>query len=779
MNLAEEWDTIKAAPTKQEAVPQRRSTDRARILSEELDSERRALASDPEGRTGPHAQNVAALEKEMGGAPAATSAPLAAEWDSIKPEEAKPAEAAKPAPKEAIPWWKSFGAAAGEATGRGVLAVQQLAGKGVGKVGELADVDSLKTAGDWLNRDAVEGAKRLSSEAAPYQEANPKSALAGEVTGLVFNPVNKLIPAGKAASTLVGSVAQGAAQGAALNALTSPVTEEKPFLWEKLKQGTIGALGGAAGGGVGFGLSKALNKGMELFQRAANRATVNPGQAAEQMVVQTLGSDAAAIKAERPELFSGLKEQVQDALASGKKVDPLALERLARAQSLPVPVPMLKGQITRDAMQFAKEQNLRGITGVGEPLTETLTSQNRALIGNLDALGASAGSDVVTAGKSAIDVLRGFGKSSGDRVTRAYNAFKESTGKSLDVPLQGIAQDYAKVLRERGSAIPAEVRREFESYGILTGKAQKTLTIDEAEGLIKNFINKNYDPANKVASGALDELRQSVQKAITEGAGSNAEGAAAAALAKEARTAAKARFDLIDTTPGLKAALRGEQPDKFIQKFILQGNAAEIKNLMGVLRQSDPSAAKSVEDALLAHIKQKSINMRSDGNGTFSQDQLKQFVANPQMAARISEVLGPEKMKALKQLNLVAEDALFAPTASAVNRSNTASAAANLVKQEVQSGSLNSLLDIAKKVPGLSTAANMAQGAHQSRMAGGLVNEAVNPSLSQTGANNILDMVSRRVRPDIAAARAGAATLQERNRQADRRNKQDQRAGSR
>lgn len=674
-------------------------------------------------------------------------------WDSAQKPSVQPT--ANPTNAEQPGKFMSALAGAGEATGRGAMAVQQFIGKGVTALGDAVDSSTLKTAGDWLNADAVAGSKKLSAENAPYQEANPKSNLAGEVVGMVASPINKVVPGG-GASTLLGATVKGAAQGAALNALTSPVVNGGNFVWEKIKQLGLGAVGGGLGGTVGYGLGKAFDKAISVFQRAGTRVvTGNVEDAAENIVSSALGGSGAAVKIDRPELFAGLKEQVKDALKSGNKVDPKALDRLARAQTLPVPVPMLKGQITRDPMQFAMEQNLRGIHGVGEPITQTLQSQNKALISNLDAFGAKDAADVVTAGKTAIDALKSADKSASGEVSAAYKAFKASTGKDLDVPLKGVAQDYAATLKEFGDAIPGAIRSKFE--GLVGGMKQtKVFSIEDAEGLIKS-INRNYDPANRVQARALDELRQSVQRAIGDGAGEGA-GGEAAALAKAARTAAKSRFGLIESTPGLKAAISGEQPDKFIQKFVLQGNVSEIKSMMNTLTKSDPQAAAEMQNAVVGFIKGRVTGLNNEG--TFSQAQLKQFVSNPNMSARLKAVLGPEKMNLLKQLNATAEDALFAPTASAVNRSNTASAGANLVQSEIKGGSLNSLLEIAKRVPILSDAASAGQAAVQGKRASKLIEESVNPSLRQSGANAVSAVNA--LQP--AGARAGTAYVEERSR---------------
>jgi hypothetical protein len=394
-----------------------------------------------------------------------------------------------------------------------------------------------------------------------------------------------------------------------------------------------------------------------------------------------------AVKADRPELFSGLKDQVKDALSAGKKVDPKALIRLARAQTLPVPVPMLKGQITRDPMQYAMEQNLRGINGVGRA---DQGNAHRAEQGAHRQPGRARREGCERCGDGREDRHR---RSEGGRqggigeVGAAYKAFKASTGKDLDVPLKGLAQDYAATVKEFGDAIPSAIRRSSRprpherhgEEGLFHRGCRRAHQVDQSQ----------LRPGEQVQARALDDLRKSVQKAISEGAGSGPKAVKPQRVSpKQRATAAKKRFDLIDSTPGLKAALHGEQPDKFIQNFVLQRQRGRSQKHDGDAREGrSAGASKELQNSVMGFIKGRVTGPQQRGRD-FSQAQLKQFVADPNMAARL-KVLGPEKMSLLKQLNAVAEDALYAPAASAVNRSNTASAGANLVKSEIKGGTLN------------------------------------------------------------------------------------------
>ena len=72
-----------------------------------------------------------------------------------------------------------------------------------------------------------------------------------------------------------------------------------------------------------------------------------------------------------------LRAQAEHALANNTTIDTAAALRKADFESLGQQ-PLL-GQITRDPMQFAREQNLRGIAGVGEPIAARLSGQTEGL----------------------------------------------------------------------------------------------------------------------------------------------------------------------------------------------------------------------------------------------------------------------------------------------------------------------------------------------------------------------------------------------------------------
>ncbi|MDU9765496.1 hypothetical protein RGC28_08535, partial [Helicobacter pylori] len=76
-------------------------------------------------------------------------------------------------------------------------------------------------------------------------------------------------------------------------------------------------------------------------------------------------------------------ETVKRAAQEYAGTDPRIAARIADFKQLETPYTL--GQVTRDPMQFSSERNLRQVAGVGDPLLQRMTDQQRILqqrIGN-------------------------------------------------------------------------------------------------------------------------------------------------------------------------------------------------------------------------------------------------------------------------------------------------------------------------------------------------------------------------------------------------------------
>jgi hypothetical protein len=658
----------------------------------------------------------------------------------------------------------SFGAGLGRNISTGVGALQQLVGKGVEQFAPET--------GQAIQANALQNIQKAKEQTQADIERNPNAAMAGEMTGFVVNPVNKLIPGfGGPAQSVLGGVVKGAGQGAVANVLTTPVLDEiKPFITQKLEQGAVGAAFGGAFGGALKVATSAIGSGLEKISQVGGKI-LPPEQAtttATNLIKQS-GIDQTKVT---PSFYNGLVEQAKQALQTGNLNQFKAYAKNASDfESLPIKVPYLKGQVTRDPMQYAIEQNLRGIEGVGEPIQAIMKQANTAMLQNLDAFGAKNAQPIVDSGNFLRNTLRNADEIDATKVREAYQRFKDSTGKDIEVPLSGLAQDYARVIKDYGrSTLPEGVRNNLESLGLIKGKQLKVTTIEDAENLIKN-INQNYDKTKPVQVNALDQLRRSVENTIRE-AGANLPGEAGA-VAREARQVASERFKTIEGIPALRDALKGKEPDKFVQNHILQGNVNEITKMVNYLEKNSPETLAQLRNDVLGVIKNRVTNNVSEANAQFSQAGLKHFIADGSASlSRLERFLSPEQINGLKALNRVAENIYVEPVASAVNKSNTSAAAANLVKKTINAGALNDLLGYAAGVKfpvigGLISAGGKAlQQSSQASKASGLVEQAINPqALLPTTPLNMLG------KPGALGAGAAKSIIEQRNREYEQQNR--------
>lgn len=193
----------------------------------------------------------------------------------------------------------SLGAGLGHGFGETVLGAQQLLGRGLQKLGGMGQSPNLTSvvtgqqpqnliqrAGSWLSNDADQGIAKLNQQFAPYQAANPITAGAGNIGGMVgaTAPLAAFAPE-MAGTGLMGRAATGAALGAA-NGLVSPVenVQQTPggddFWSQKAKQMAIGAGVGAAAVPITAGIGAAV-KGISdpIRQQLADAGvTMTPGQ---------------------------------------------------------------------------------------------------------------------------------------------------------------------------------------------------------------------------------------------------------------------------------------------------------------------------------------------------------------------------------------------------------------------------------------------------------------------------------------------------------------------
>lgn len=522
----------------------------------------------------------------------------------------------------------------------------------------------------------------------------------GRLGGNILNPVNALFaPAGGAAT--VGRLALTGAKAGAIGGVLQPVLgDTEDFALQKGQQAVLGALAGGIATPV---IGKATQGIARGIARQQARQPINVEVAVNNIIRQQGVSPSEVTD----ELLAGVRRQVEESVQAGRRLDPAAAVRRARFEALGMTGESgpTVGQLTRDPIQFAQERNLSGVVlntpqGQGNPLATRFQNQNAQLQNVVGETGAGGAVDRVSYGQQLLDVLNAANRTADDNVRAAYTAFRESTGRDLEVPLQGLAQDYAATLRDFGDTIPAAIRNQFEELGLMTGTQRRVLNIEDAERLIKT-INKHYDPRNKAQRLALDDLRGAVQRSIVSAADAAPDGAAAeaASLANEARQTAASVFRAREQAPALAAAVNNEAPDKLFQRYLMNAPVREVEALAPHIQQN-PELWQQTRAQVGEILQRAAFGENVAGDNIFSPARFAATLRNigPQ---RLAVFFTPEEVARLNMAAQVASDINSVPAGAknAVNYSGTGAAVMNLLGKLSESSFL-------RGIPGARSLAN-------------------------------------------------------------------------
>ena len=455
---------------------------------------------------------------------------------------------------------------------------------------------------------------------------------------------------------MVAATAGGVSGGAAREAGLGP-------MWQ-IGAAMAGGLGGALGAGTAGSAARwAANKTMPSLAEAVAPGSIpqpTPASAITPAIEEILSGSISPSKDQAATLTARTGALVRNTPTA----NPFAAARAADFKELGIQ-PTL-GQITREPGMFAQEQNMRGLPNVGEPLLSRFAVQNDQLAASLKNI-VGTPLESYQSGNKVIGALTTIDDSMKSAVSRAYKEAAASSGAQLDVPLTGVAQDYARVLHDFGTSVPSGVRNNFEGLGLQTGMQKKLFTVDDAENLLK-VINQNRDPISGTATNAaLDQLSSSVKQAVLTADDKGGAFAAARALAKE-------RFDLHDNVPALAAAVRGKvAPDDFMRNFIINGKTDDVSSLARLLATGNPEALSVARPVLGSALTRAGFGSNGAGDGLFNPGRY-----NDQLTAMGSAKLGslftPAEVDTIKQIGRVGAYINQRPGPSAVNSSNTGSA---------------------------------------------------------------------------------------------------------
>jgi hypothetical protein len=138
-------------------------------------------------------------------------------------------------------------------------------------------------------------------------------------------------------------------------------------------------------------------------------------------------------------------------------------------------------------------------------------------------------------------------------------------------------------------------------------------------------------------------------------------------LADEARSAAKARFQMLEKDPAYKAAVEGSvSPDKFMEKFVINGTRDNVQSMIDQLGR-DSQAHQHMSAGTLNWLREKAV----DSSGNFSQAAFNKALNQLDKSQKLNLVFNPDASSTLKTLGNVAQYTQAQPKGTFVNNSNT------------------------------------------------------------------------------------------------------------
>jgi hypothetical protein len=401
--------------------------------------------------------------------------------------------------------------------------------------------------------------------------------------------------------------------------------------------------------------------------------------------LQSAGAAATTDQATVNAMLAKVSPELQNEIRSTpiNQLNMPALERHVEADTLPVPVRLTRGQATQDINLLSDEMNMRG---KNPDLANRFNEQNGKLIENMNAIRDKAAPDIygtnyIENAETVINAYKALDDTRTADISAKYKALKDAAGGDFPIDGKQFAVNAEKMLGKdlKTDFLPPAIAKQLERY-----KNGETMTFENFEAMRTNLAAEmrkaersgdgNAKTASSIVRTALEELPLS------------GEAEALKPLANEARSAAKARFDMLKKDPAYDAAVNDAVPDKFIAKYIIGGNKRDLEALTAQLGKGS-EGHQAVSAAVVNYLKDKAGVINDNGN--FSQAGYNK--ALKQLDPRLLELVDGETAQQLRALGNVARYTQAQPRGSYVNQSNTFVAGA----KEMAKGGLEKAANVA------------------------------------------------------------------------------------
>lgn len=643
--LADQWDAPTAAP---QPTKNKRETDRLAILQDEMAKAQQRLSAGDQRAQG----DIAALTREMGGkvTQAPSQAPTKTLADLWETTPATTQKASSETKKEDLPvaaqLFSQFQQAKrnlGEKiVGAGEAGLTALSGAVSAPVSAVGGVLGTLASGKYGTPEGIQAGQQLAQQI-------------------------------QAGGTYQPRTAQGQQYIQDL---------QKAFEASKLPPMGVPELQGMAPV-IGAGGQQVAGKIRQLPQMAAELQNAAPVQAPQMGAMRSAGAAAATTQAE---LQAAIAKATPELAAELKTLKPqeanmAAINRQLEADSLPVPVRMTRGQATQDVNLLSDEMNQRG---KNPEYANRFNEQNNALKENIDAIRDKAAPDVygtnhLENADTIINSYKALDEARVKDISDKYKALKDAAGGDFPIDGQAFAHNAFRALSKelKSDFVPPAIEKQLNKFA-----SGEKMTYEQFEAMRTNLAaemrkaERSGDGNAKAASGIV---RQSLEDLPLTG-----DAATLKPLADEARSAAKARFDILKKDPAYDAAVNDVAPDKFINKYIINGNKRDLETLVNQLGGGS-EGHQAVSAATINWLKDKSIS-----SGNFNQASYNR--ALKQIEPKLNQLVDAETAQNLRTLGNVGAYTQAHPRGSYINTSNTFVAGAKELAKSGLEKSANTLI---------------------------------------------------------------------------------------
>lgn len=375
---------------------------------------------------------------------------------------------------------------------------------------------------------------------------------------------------------------------------------------------------------------------------------------------QSISAAAASpnVSAATPQLRAAIQRASQTS-----QINPDVLSRHLEADSLPVPIRLTEGQATQNPTILSLEQNARGkIPAYAQRFNE----QNTGLIQNLQEIRDRIGPDVfstnqVEHGDTLIAAYKAKNDAAQADISAKYQALQDANGGKFPVDAKTLQSNVNQALHQKllyEHAPSAEMMQ-------LNNAAKGGMTFEQYEAMRTNLARVMRSSSDGNERAAAGVIRQQMENLPLSG-----NTAQLKPLADAARSAAKTQFQALDADPAYKAAVsESVPPDRFVQKYVINGNRDDVDLMRQNLAGNDP-AIQTLGVAAVDHLRNSAVGT----TGNFSQAGF-----NRQLSAidpKLSALVDPKTADQLSTIGNVARYTQAQPRGSFQNNSNTAVAAA-------------------------------------------------------------------------------------------------------